>query len=49
MDKYLYNINELNQKSEEELDKMLKDHGYDLTDFVDKAFRVEVLSNLLEG
>ncbi|MEG0259440.1 MAG: hypothetical protein RR651_06160 [Lysinibacillus sp.] len=47
-DKYLYDVTELNKKSEKELDQMLAEHGYDVADFVDKEFRVEVLSNLLE-
>jgi len=49
MNEYLYTISELNEKSIEELDTMLTEHGYDTDDFVDKDFRVEVLSNLMKG
>lgn len=48
-DNYLYNLTELNKKSEKELDLMLVEHGYDSNDFVDKAFRVEVLSKIVES
>ncbi|MEK5081075.1 hypothetical protein MKX73_19305 [Solibacillus sp. FSL W7-1436] len=47
-DNYLYDVTHLNKKTEKELDQMLLEHGYDLNDFVDMAFRVEVLSHLIE-
>lgn len=47
-DKYLYEETQLNAMSDDELVNLLMEHGYDVSDFEDKACRVDVLSRLVE-